>query len=224
MATTEAELLEGRVIDPDELKMPERAVHRRAVDLIALAATRLLGPDVRVFRDLNWYPPDGGAPTAPDVMVLPAGAVETSPRSYRQGADGPPPLVLVEVPSSTDSYGPFRAKAKRAQELGSVVYIVVVDGPAPVVLRLGVGDDEPVDWVGRAIPELGGLKVGFVDGALVVETPSGERAGSDVELLALAADLVDVFAARAEAETQRADALAERLRALGVDPDRPAGG
>ena len=41
------------VPDPDCLKVPENAHHRQVVDVVALAATGLLGSDVRVFRDMN---------------------------------------------------------------------------------------------------------------------------------------------------------------------------
>jgi len=55
---------DDEILNPDDLKMPERAVRRRAVDLIGLSAARLLGPGHRVFRDLNWYPNDSGGPMA----------------------------------------------------------------------------------------------------------------------------------------------------------------
>ena len=58
--------------------MPESPHHRRVVDAIGLAATSLLGADFDVFRDMNWYPPDGAVP-GPDVMVLPGGAFKAAP-------------------------------------------------------------------------------------------------------------------------------------------------
>lgn len=203
---------------PDDLKMPERAAHRRAVDMIALAATRHLDPSMRVFRDMNWYPADGGNATAPDIMILPADAVEESPRSYHQN-DGPPPSVIVEIPSDDDGFAPFRAKARRAQALGSVVYVVVVDGPDPVILRLGPGDPEVVAWTGRSIPELGGLILDFEDRRLVVVLPDGGRALSDADLVAMA----DIRAAEAEARAAEAEGraaeLGRLLRRHGIEPD-----
>ncbi len=195
---------------PDDLKMPERAVHRRAVDVIGLASTRLLGPSIRVFRDMNWYPADGGNATAPDIMFLPAEAVEASPRSYRQ-ADGPPPLVVVEIPSDDDGFAAFRAKAKRAQANGSVVYIAVVDGPDRVVLRLGLDDTEFVAWTGRPISELGGLRIDYDDGELTVVLPDGLRARSD-------ADLVSAAETKAAEMSAKADEMARLLREHGIDP------
>lgn len=230
---TAATTFDDPYLNTDDLKMPERAAHRRAVDVIALAATRLLGSEVRIFRDMNWYPIDGGPVTAPDIMVLPATAIEESPRSYRQPAGGPAPGVIVEVPSDSDGFGAFRAKAKRAQSLGSVVYIVVVDDPDQVVLRLGLDDAEPVEWTGRPAPEFGGIIIDVGEEGIVVELPTGERAASDGELLAIfagradaladradaLADRADAMAQRADAMAQRADAMADRLRELGIDPD-----
>ena len=132
------------LVDPDQLKMPEADGHRCAVDLIGLAAIRLLGPEFRVFRDMNWYPTGGGNPVAPDLMVLPADATEPRPTSYRQDqTDGPSPTVVVEVPSECDSFVSFREKAFRYQSLGTTVYLVVVEG-ACSVLRLGADDTEPL--------------------------------------------------------------------------------
>lgn len=208
------------LVDPDDLKVPERAAHRQAVDVIALVATHLLGDDVRIFRDLNWYPADEGPPVAPDVMVLAASAVEPRPRSYRQGPDGPAPLVVVEVPSDRDSFADFRAKNRRYQALGTTVYSVVIDGPQGAVLRFAADDVEPVSWTGQPIPELGRLVIEFDHGrdgdgeTLVVVTPDGLRASSDAEFVA------EEAANRAEEAADRAEALARQLRALGVEPER----
>ena len=203
---------EDAVIDPDDLKMPERAVHRRSVDVIALAATRLLGPGVRVFRDLNWYPLDGGPPMAPDVMVVSAEVVEASPTSFQQ-PPGPAstPTVVVEVPSNSDGWPAFRAKTLRYRDLGTVVYVVVVDEPSCEVVRLGSGDNEPVPWTDQPIPELGGLRLTFDDGELVVVLPDGSRATSDHAL-------IDAAEQRAVAAEARVAALARQLEALGEEP------
>jgi hypothetical protein len=225
------------VVDPDQLKMPETATHRRAVDLIGLAATGLLGSGDRMFRDMNWYPVDGGGPMAPDLMVLPAGAIEPNPTSYRQDrTDGPPPTVVVEVPSESDTFVSFRAKAFRYRALGTVAYLVVTASPHQAVLRLGPDHSEPQPWADRPIAELGDLRLGFHDGELVATTPAGIRASSDADLLAEAdgrATEADGRATEAEgrateaerraseAEGRAAD-LARRLEALGVGPDEGA--
>lgn len=211
---------EDGIIDPDDLKMPERAAHRQAVDVIALMATRLLGPEVRIFRDLNWYPSDGGTAVAPDVMVLPASAVEAQPRSYRQHGDGAAPLVVVEVPSDNDSFADFRAKNQRYQSLGTTVYTVVIDGPKGAVLRLEPDGTEPVVWIGQPIPELGGLSIEFEDGdRLVVVDPGGARASTDDELVDQAESRAEQAESRVDQAESRAEALVRQLRDLGVEPE-----
>lgn len=197
-----------RFVDPDDVKMPERPVHRQAVDLIALAATQLLGPQSRVFRDMNWYPADGGGAVAPDVMVLPADALEAWPRSYRQDrTGGPPASVAVEIPSDTDTFVSLRAKAHRYQRLGTVTYVVTVDDGELDVLRLGIEDREFGPWTGQPIPELGGLRLHFEDGVLVATLPDGTTGRSD-------SDLVDQA-------RRRVEALTAQLEALGVEPADP---
>lgn len=204
------------VPDPDELKVPENAQHRQVVDVVALAATGLLGSHLRIFSDMNWYPPDDGNAVAPDIMVVPTAAIEATPKSYRQDqTGGPPPTVVVEIPSPTDSFVSFRAKAFRYRSLGTVTYVIVVGGSNDVVLRLGPDDPEPQPWTDRPIDELGGLRLGFADGELVVTTPHGLSATSDQELLEAEAQ------SRAATAEARAATLAERLRQLGVDPDEP---
>lgn len=177
------------IVDPDTLKVAETATHRRMVDLVGLAATTLVGPDRRVFCDMNWYPVDDGGPMAPDVMVLPADATEPEPRSYRQDqTGGPPPLAVVEVPSDSDTFESFLAKTQRYQSLGTVTYLVVPGTPRPAVLRFGADDGrpaapEPRSWIGEPIDELGGFRLLVEDDEIVLVTPTGLRARSSGELL-----------------------------------------
>ena len=78
------------LFDPDLVKMPENPRHRRIIELLAVAADRALRPEQVVYRDMNWYPLDGGTALAPDIMVLPAEAmdadVEPYPNSYFDNA------------------------------------------------------------------------------------------------------------------------------------------
>ncbi|MFV0258710.1 MAG: hypothetical protein ACK5PP_09715, partial [Acidimicrobiales bacterium] len=68
-------------------------------------------------------------------------------------------------------------------------------------------------WTDRPIPELGGLRIGFDQGAVTVTSPDGLRATGDE-------DLAHQLESRADEAERRAERLAERLRELGVDPDR----
>lgn len=210
---------EAPYLDPDELKVPESAAHRQMVDVIGLAAATLVEPDHRVFRDMNWYPDDGGGPVAPDVMVLPSSATEARPRSYRQDRDGGPPArAVVEVPSVSDSFASFLGKAQRYQMLGTVTYLVVLDTPEPAVLRLAPGDRAPVDWVGRPIEEMGGIRLTVDGDVLEVITPSGGRATRDTELLDLAVQLARDEADQRAAAERRIAELEQQLRDRGEEP------
>jgi hypothetical protein len=215
------------LFDPDELKMPESPAHRRTIDVIALAASRLLGPEHRVFRDMNWYPTDGGTAIAPDLFVLPAdalplppGAVASWPKSYRQDqSSGPSPSVVVEVPSDSDGFASLRSKVGRCRRLGATVYLVVVTASPPEVLRLEADGEAEERWTDRPIPELGGLRIGFDEDALTVTTPDGLRATSDEDLThQLDSRAAEAEGRAAEAES-RAERLAARLRELGIESD-----
>ncbi len=209
---------------PDELKVPESHEHRQACDVIGLAAVELLGADYQVFRDMNWYPTDGGHAIAPDVMILPAGSLaedpETGslPKSYRQDlTDGPRPVVNIEVPSHHDRLLALMAKIERCRSLGVPVYLVTAEGP-PSVLRYDPNQASPESWVDRPIDELGGLKISFVDDgdgppAMEVELPNGLRARTDH-------DLMRAYARQAESQARaELERLREQLRQHGIEPD-----
>lgn len=194
------------VVDPDEVKVPESPQHRAAVDLIALAAQRRLGGTARIYRDMNWYPTDGGNAVAPDALVLPPGALEPDDRSYKQAtAGGPDPIAAIEVPSHTDGYAAFREKLRRYRRLGVVSYVVELGRDVCTVERWRPDAVAPEDWLGRPIPELGGVVlVAAGTGELAVRLDDGTLARSDVELLH-------------HAEARIAE-LEARLRAVGADP------
>lgn len=118
-------------------------------------------------------------------------------------------MVAVEIPSDTDSFMAVWAKAKRYQALGTVVYVVGLDQPDPVILRLGPGDREFTAWSGRPIEELGGFSLQFNDDSeLVLTTLDGLDATSDHTLTQAQVAQVE----------RRAEALARQLQDLGIDP------
>jgi Putative restriction endonuclease len=212
MSTIADRLEADDAIDPDTLKMPENPKHRRIIDAIAVAAETQLDVGVVVYRDMNWYPPDGGNAVAPDVMVLPAGVLQPDDNSYSQRTAAVPfPLVVVEVPSATDTFDGLRAKAARYSALGVDVYVVSTEPSLGAALRLAPGTAEFVPWTGQPIAPLGGLTISVVDGSVVVRTADGRTFSSAAELV----ELADERASQAEA---RAAELEAKLRALGVEP------
>lgn len=208
-----ADRLDDPSFDPDGQKVTESVPHRTTVELIALAATRALAghDELQVVCDLNWYPvEDRSVYLAPDVMVVQRSAVGPRAKSYRQtDGDAGPPLVALEVPSDTNTVSAFAAKLRRINSYGVVAYVVDVDPEAQAVLRYEAPSIAPSDWAGRAIPELGGIVLDFVDDALTATLPDGISATDPNGMVtALIADA-----------NRRAEELADRLRALGHDPD-----
>jgi len=222
----------GPVLDPDDLKMPENPRHRRAIELIAVAAETLLGAEHEVFRDMNWYPTDGRPAVAPDIMVLPADTLSAGAKSYRPASpDDPTPTLVVEVVSDTDTYSSLGAKVRRYRRLGAPCLVIDVapDSFDIVLHRPGeIGSSSAVD---TPIPELGNLVIGFEDTDLVIETGlvaetgARTRVSSIQQLIALDNTRADEANARADEATARAteasaraDALAAQLRSLGIEP------
>lgn len=180
--------------------------------------------DIYIGGDTFWYPVRGNnrVVTAPDAMVAfgrPAG----DRGSYKQWEEGDvAPQVVFEVLSHSNTPAEMTEKLGFYERYGVQEYYVIgCQGTPRLVegyLRRTPGgsleqlaDAELVDWVS---PRLG---VRFHpdadrDGALVVFRPDGAPFESPLELYR-----------RAQAEKARADALAARLRALGVDPgaERP---
>lgn len=206
-------------IDPDTLKMPENPKHRRIIDAIGMVANHYVGAGTVVYRDMNWYPPDGGNAVAPDLMTLPAGTLDPGSSSYRQSeSDLPAPGVVVEVPSPTDTFDGLSAKAARYISLGVDVYLVSTEPALGAARRLVPGTTEFVAWTGKPIEPLGGLIIEIVEGEVMVRTPDGHVFSEDSELYGRL--LLAERAARSEAieANARAAGFEARLRALGVEP------
>lgn len=219
MSTAATRLVDDENFDPDTLKMPENPKHRRIIDAIGMVANHYVGAGTVVYRDMNWYPPDGGNAVAPDLMTLPAGALDPGSSSYRQSkSDLPSPGVVVEVPSPTDTYDGLSAKAARYISLGVDVYLVSTEPALGAARRLVPGTTEFVAWTGKPIEPLGGLTIEIVEGEVMVRTPDGHVFSEDSELYGRL--LLAERAARAEASeaNARAAGFEARLRALGVEP------
>lgn len=210
MATaTECQDDDEFVADPDELKMPESPEHRRVIDAIGIVASTLLERTLTVYRDMNWYPPDGGNAVAPDLMVLATDAPVV--RSYKGTTGGPSPTIVVEVPSRSDGVSDFFNKSARYRALGVDFIAVLTDPGTCSALRFAPGTANVEDWTGRAIAELGGLAIDVVDDRIVVVTPDGEVIAHD-------ADLGRAAQEQAAAALRRVTELEAALRAAGIEP------
>jgi Putative restriction endonuclease len=211
------------VADPDELKMPESPEHRRVIDAIGVVASLLLETTLTVYRDMNWYPPDGGNAVAPDLMVLAADAPVV--RSYKETPDGPSPTIVVEVPSRSDGVSDFFKKSARYRALGVDFFTVLTDSGTCSVLRFAPGRTDVEDWTGRPIAELGGLSIDVRDDRIVVVTPDGHVIVHDADISRAAQEQAAAAQEQAAAAQEQAAAALRRvaelesaLRAAGIEP------
>jgi len=213
-------------VDPDELKVPENPLHRQVTDVISVVATELLNRDVRLFRDMNWYPTDGGNVIAPDIMVIAADAVPVGDKSYKQHKiGGPLPSVVVEIPSDTDTFDSMMDKLERYSSLGVPAYVVRLRPQANAVTRHPPGENAVIHGM-NPIPELGGLAIDTTGEVPVVVSPDGERVQSDHQWASRHMAKLEAMEVQAEQMTARVEEMAARvaqleakLREAGIDPE-----
>lgn len=175
-----------------------------------LAALFADDPDIFVAGDLLWYPVEGNnkVRAAPDVMVV-FGRPKGDRGAYLQWREGGiAPQVVFEILSPGNKGLEMMRKLQFYDSYGVEEYYLF--DPDHGVLggwqrRAGALAEIP-QMEGWISPRLG-VRFNLVAGELVITRPDGRRFEAFVEL-----------AQRAEAERERAERLAARLRALGVDP------
>jgi Uma2 family endonuclease len=190
--------------------------------IAALFADR---PDVFVAGDLLWYPVEGNNQirAAPDTMVV-FGRPPGDRGSYLQWREeGIAPQVVFEVLSPGNTVAEMTRKFRFYERYGVEEYYVYDPDRGSLdgwVRRDEFLEDVP-DMEGWVSPR---LRVRFsLEGSdLVLYRPDGRRFETFLELERRAEaerQRAEMERQRAEAERQRAERLAERLRALGIDPD-----
>lgn len=167
-------------------------------------------PDVFVASDLLWYPVEGNnqVRVAPDVMVA-FGRPKGDRGAYLQWREGNiAPQVVFEVLSPGNTPLEMARKLNFYERYGVEEYYVYDPDRGELAGWRRVGDkfEEVTPMEGWISPRLG-VRFNLEGAELVLTRPDGRRFETFVELNE-----------RAEAERQRAERLAERLRALGVDP------
>ena len=178
-------------------------------------------PNVFVAADLFWYPVNGDPTTAlaPDLMVV-LGRPKGHRPSYKQWEEKKvAPQVVFEIESPGNTSKEWAAKRRFYGRYG-VEEFYRYDPEAGTLdawLRSGAG--KPL----RAVKETDGLvspRLGVrfdvpTDGPLRVIRPDGRPFLTYHELITEA----EVQQRRADEEQRRAEKLAAKLRALGIDPD-----
>ncbi len=193
-------------------------------------------PNVFVGGDLAWYPVRHTLRRmAPDVMVA-FGRPKGRRGSYKQWLeDNIPPQVAFEIlsPSNKDSRGidSLDEKFTFYETYGVQEYYIYDPDDLTLAGWQRQGDrlieiPSMSNWVSPLL----GIRFDWVAGQeLVLFRPDGQKFLSPVELdRLLQQSKIQVWqeqqraiqeCQRADQERQRADRLAERLRALGIDPD-----
>jgi Uma2 family endonuclease len=171
-------------------------------------------PNVFVAGDLLWYPVEGNPAVrvAPDAMVV-FGRPKGDRGSYRQWReDGIAPQVVFEVLSPGNTLVEMLEKLRFYERYGvEEFYIYDPDRGALSGWIGGSGELTAVETMdGWVSPRLG-VRFALVAGELAFFYPDA----SYVELAQQRA----LAEQQAEQERQRAERLAEKLRALGIDPE-----
>ncbi|MEM8546130.1 MAG: Uma2 family endonuclease [Cyanobacteria bacterium P01_H01_bin.119] len=175
-------------------------------------------PTVFVAGDLLWYPVEGNNRLcqAPDVMVA-VGRPKGDRGSYQQWREeNIAPQVVFEILSPSNTVGEMTRKLLFYQQYGVEEYYQYDPERNELV------GSQRLDQTLTAIPDLQGwvsprlgVRFELTSDTLNLYGPNGDRFLTSVEL----AQQRNQAQQQAEAQRQRADRLAARLRELGVDPD-----
>ena len=193
--------------------------------------------DVFIAGDLLWYPVSDRAisgPVAPDVLVA-FGRPKGRRGAYRQWEEGGiPPQVVFEVLSPSNSQMEMADKLRFYDQYGVEEYYLY--DPKQHHLEIYQRPHRRLKRIrhlnGWTSPRLG-IRLVLTPVTLEIYHPNGQPFLSSVELARLkkaAEARAEQEAARAEQadaraaqEAARAERLAERLRALGIDPNDVSG-
>ncbi len=169
-------------------------------------------PNVFVASDLLWYPVEGDAKTraAPDVMIA-FGRPKGNRGSYKQWEEeGIAPQVVIEILSPGNRPIQMIEEHRFYEQHGVEEYFIYDPQPGEerLVGYLRSGDHLMLlpDMQGWISPRVG-VKFELADGKLICTRHDGK----------VFEPYLDVML-RAEAEAERANRLAAKLRELGIDP------
>jgi Uma2 family endonuclease len=182
-------------------------------------------PDVFVAGDNLWYPVEGEPEirTAPDVYVV-FGRPKGHRGSYIQHLEGGVPLTVVfEILSPGNTRTEMDEKLRFYDEYGAEEYYKYDPDKEKLTVYLrGRAALRKVRVGGEFVSPRLGVRFDLSGGALRIYFPDGRPFLTNLEHWAeteAAQKRANEEAKRADDEKKRADALAEQLRALGIDPE-----
>ena len=210
--------------DTDGEPMAENTVQYEWIVKIKGNLDALL-PDDFVAGDLFWYPVEGDPTvrTAPDVMVA-FGRPKGHRSSYMQWEEaGVAPQVLFEIWSPGNRWVDKARKLAFYERYGvQEFYGYDPDTDELTALVRGPGGLDPRDCSEGFTSPLTGVRFVPSEDGLRIEGPDGQPFRTFAEIIE-AASAAEAQARDAEAQARdaeaRAERLAEKLRALGLDPD-----
>jgi Uma2 family endonuclease len=192
-------------------------------------------PDVFVAGDLLWYPVEGHPEIrlAPDALVV-FGRPKGDRNSYKQWEEGQTaPQVVFEVLSPIVRFGDMLRKFAFYERHGVEEYYLYDPNHNELFGWLRQGDylvtiPETQGWTSPRLGvrfELGPQTLRLIrpDGRLIETYQEMDQALREGDSHRAVAEYqrAETAKQRADAERQRADRLADRLRALGIDPEAP---
>jgi Uma2 family endonuclease len=206
--------------DSDGLPMAENTVQFRWITKLVGGLQTMFRDDPNTFvaGDLFWYPVEGSNKlrVAPDALVA-IGRPKGDRGSYRQWVEGGiAPQVVFEVLSPGNTADEMDDKLRFYDRYGVEEYYVI-DPDAETVegwQRAGGHLAAIATIEGWVSPRLG-IRFVTEDFSLCVIGPDGRVFEDYVEV----AERAIFESRRADQADRRAEKLAEKLRALGIDPD-----
>ena len=183
-------------------------------------------PDVFVAGDLLWYPVEGNNKLcqAPDAMVV-FGRPKGDRGSYKQWEeDNIPPQVAFEILSPGNRAGKMLQKTIFYQRYGVEEYYVYDPDEIELTGFTRSGDWlEPIEEMNGWISPRLGIRFELKEDTLEIYRPDGQKFLTSVELDQLREherQRAENAIAQLQQEQQRYQALIEKLRKRGIDPEQ----
>ena len=205
--------------------MGETSVHRSLIAYLSQVLTWLFhGQRCAIYENLNFYQTSDPQeyPLAPDIAVI-KGVSFRHVRSWRVGKTGPAPQVVFEAVSEETWTNDLREKPGRYARMGVAEYFAYDPNEPPLTRKttrrlFGWQRDQATS----AMHEMplradGSLWSPQLQSVLV---PDGEYLRLYGHQGHLHLTQAEAETRRAETEARRAQVLAEKLRSLGIDPNK----
>jgi Uma2 family endonuclease len=217
----------------EEDLMGETAFHRALVHYLIEVLTWLFhGQRCAIYGNLNIYQTKDyyEYPVAPDVAVIKGVEYQPTIRSWRVGQGKPAPQVVFEIASEETWKKDLREKPGKYADMGVQEYFAYDphEVPLPVSKNRRLFGWQ-LDQNRRTMQEMtprpdGSLWSASLDSWLVPDGTMLRLYGNPGQMRLTHAEFsdqqVDFVVQQAKAETRRSQALAEKLRSLGIDPEQ----